>query len=77
MAAVLIELAKGKDKRTALPAMRIFWDKIITGASEHVQEVQVQRGPTIYLPEEVKPGTPADLPDNVENIRRAKEAGGA
>lgn len=52
MAEALVELAKSDDKRTAAPAMKLFYDKVIIPQSEQKVETTKVTGPGIYLPEE-------------------------
>jgi hypothetical protein len=53
MAEVLLAVAKGGDKRSALTAMKLFFDKVVVPAQQHEQTVLTHhQGPALYLPEE-------------------------
>ena len=52
MAEVLVSVAKGSDKRAALAALKLFFDKVVVPAHQHEQTVLTHQGPALYLPEE-------------------------
>ena len=63
-------MCKVDDKRTALTAIKIFVDKVVTAAGEKELNVSGPVTPTIYLPEKKAEGAPADLPNILDPEKR-------
>ena len=60
MAECLVKIAKSGDKRAALPAMRLFFDKVLIPTSQHDVEPSQSPGILFYDPEK---GTPPEDTD--------------
>ena len=52
MAATIVKLAKGEDKRVAASMCKLYADKVVVGASEQEVSVMKHDGPGVLLPPE-------------------------